>query len=150
MEKHKIYYEVIKQVRPAFKYLTKAVENNLEGTGLTIGMRAVLELLSQRGDSTVPEIARQMSVERQYIQLVVNDLIKLCLVSKIPNPSHKRSLLIKLTPEGLTNLDNILAREEENIKKVSKSLSKSDIETALRVMQHMTENFRMQTYKMEN
>ncbi len=64
---------------------------------LQASQRAVLEFLSQQQAQIVPQIAREISVSRQHIQTVVNDLLALGLIEAVENPTHKRSSLIQLT-----------------------------------------------------
>jgi hypothetical protein len=42
-------YEIIRFVRPPFRHLLKAVENNLTGAGSRVPIRGVLEQLSESG-----------------------------------------------------------------------------------------------------
>jgi DNA-binding MarR family transcriptional regulator len=52
-------------------------------------------------------------VSRQHIQTLVNELLKLGLVIRKPNPMHKRSRLVGLTPEGHRTISGMLERETE-------------------------------------
>src|SRR5262245_50115913 len=49
---------------------------------------------------TVPAIARRLGVTRQAVQVVVNDLARDQLVRLVPNPVHRRSPFVALTPQG--------------------------------------------------
>jgi DNA-binding MarR family transcriptional regulator len=71
---------------------------------MTLGMRAALELLLVGGPATVPRIARSRGVTRQHVQALVNGLLAQGLVALRPNPAHKRSPLVALSPAGETTL----------------------------------------------
>jgi DNA-binding MarR family transcriptional regulator len=78
---------------------------------ITLGMRAVLEFLSGHGAAPVPDIARSRHVTRQHIQVLVNELLALRLVSLDDNPAHRRSALVRLTPAGQKAIERIKRRE---------------------------------------
>ncbi len=80
--------------------------------GFTASHRAVLESLVTLGPQTVPALARARPVARQHIQVLVNDLLTWELVETRPNPAHKRSPLITLTPTGQQKFDAIRAAEK--------------------------------------
>jgi DNA-binding MarR family transcriptional regulator len=78
---------------------------------VTLGMRAVLEFLALHGPSTVPRVARSRHVTRQHIQALVNSLLALGLASLDTNPEHRRSALVRLTPEGEKTIERMRRRE---------------------------------------
>jgi len=49
---------------------------------------------------SVPQIARRLGVSRQNEQRVVNDLVASGHAELIPNPDHRTSPLVRLTPSG--------------------------------------------------
>jgi DNA-binding MarR family transcriptional regulator len=67
------------------------VEAGLEGTELTVRMRAVLEILRRHGDQTVPDIAARLEIKRQYVQLMVNEVLAGGFVEQRANPSAASS-----------------------------------------------------------
>ncbi|WP_246066579.1 MarR family winged helix-turn-helix transcriptional regulator [Aliiroseovarius halocynthiae] len=112
------------------------IESDLQGTGLTVRMRAVLEALTEHGPQTVPDIAFKLEIQRQYVQLMVNDTIKVGLAEKQKNPRHARSPLIALTKSGLDQITRILEKEGAILSELTDGLSADDIATALRVARH--------------
>lgn len=80
---------------------------------MSMGMRAVLEYLAREGNSTVPQMARARRVSRQRIQTLVNSLLSKGLVSKVENPTTKRSQLISITTTGLDVIQNMRRSEGE-------------------------------------
>jgi len=103
--------EVLDQVRLLWHVMVQAAEQLHEREPTTLGMRAVLEFLARNGPAAVPEIARSRYVTRQHIQVLVNDLLELRLVSLQDNPAHRRSALVRLTPEGEKAIDRMRRRE---------------------------------------
>jgi DNA-binding MarR family transcriptional regulator len=135
-------YEVIRHVRPLHRYLAKAVEDRLEGTGITLGMRAVLERLCEHGPETVPQVARALGLGRQFIQRLVNAGLEEGLVRSQPNPAHRRSPLLEPTAAGREAFERIKEREEQVLREVASELPRGDIDACLRVVAHLTERFR--------
>jgi DNA-binding MarR family transcriptional regulator len=56
---------------------------------------------------TVPQVARRLGVSRQHILRLTTELVNEGLVELLPNPDHKTSPLINLTPAGHATLDAI-------------------------------------------
>jgi DNA-binding MarR family transcriptional regulator len=102
---------LLDQVRLLWHVMVQAAERLHEGEPVTLGMRAVLEFLARNGPTPVPNIARSRQVTRQHIQVLVNRLLELRLVSLDENPAHQRSALVRLTPEGQKLIDRMTRRE---------------------------------------
>ena len=79
--------------------------------GITSAMRAVMESLAPDHAATVPEIARSKLVSRQNVQVLVDALAAKRMVETRPNPAHKRSPLVALTPLGRETFDAMRQRE---------------------------------------
>ncbi len=67
---------------------------------LTPGQVSLLRSLAREGPQTVPTIARARPVARQPVQRMADELAARGLVVFVPNPKHRRSKLVALTPEG--------------------------------------------------
>ena len=67
-------------------------------------------LAKERGPLTVPQIARMRPVARQHIQKLANEMAADGLVVFVDNPAHKRSRLVRLTPEGEAAHDALFGR----------------------------------------
>lgn len=65
---------------------------------------------------TVPQVARRLGVSRQHILRLTNELVDEGLVELLPNPDHKTSPLVSLTPAGHATLTaiNEAARTSNN------------------------------------
>lgn len=75
--------------------------------------RAVLRLLVARDVLTVPEIARERAVSRQFVQKIVNGLIAQGYVATARNPKSRKSPLLTITEEGQRLLRTMYAREAQ-------------------------------------
>jgi DNA-binding MarR family transcriptional regulator len=119
----------------------KSVENNLEGSGISVPMRGMMERLLHVGPQTVPQLAQALLIPRQFAQQIANELRDADLVEQAINRAHKRSWLIRLTQEGQESFERVRAQELAVIKRAAVGLSSDDIDACLRVLAHLTEAF---------
>lgn len=134
-------YEIIRRIRPAHRRLARAVAAKLEGSGITVGMRAVMEVLEEAGAMSVPDIGRRLFLARQQIQILVNELEAHNLLTRLPNPAHKRSPLFLLSAEGRRQFDDIRKRENEEMNAVADQFSPEDLSAAQRVLCAVLDHF---------
>lgn len=125
--------------RPLMQAAEICVEAGLAGTGLTVRMRAVLEILLRHGEQTVPEIAARLEIQRQYVQLMCNETLSAGFVEQRANPRHKRSPLLALTKRGRTLIEGIISQEMKLMEDIGANLSQDDISTALTVVLTVTD-----------
>jgi DNA-binding MarR family transcriptional regulator len=106
--------------------------------GITTAMRGVMESLARSGPMTVPQMARQRPVSRQHIQMLVNQLTEAGLCTALPNPEHKRSVLIDLTGKGREVFEEIRRREAAAITELFGDIAPNDLAAAERALSAMT------------
>jgi DNA-binding MarR family transcriptional regulator len=68
--------------------------------GQSTGRLGVLRSLADQGPRTVAQIARSRPVARQGVQRLADALAAEGFVEYLPNPDHRRSKLLRLTPQG--------------------------------------------------
>ena len=141
MEPKETLYEVIRHVRPLHRVLANAVQDRLVGTGVTVGMRAVMERLYEGGPQTVPQIGRTLFLKRQVVQRTVNALLELGLVWRKDNPAHRSSPLIELTSKGRDEFGRIRERESAVLEVVAEEFTSEDLEACLRVLARLAGQF---------
>jgi DNA-binding MarR family transcriptional regulator len=134
-------HELIRQVRPLYRTLYRAVDRALAGSNITVGERAVLERLHDQGPQTVPAIARFLDLGRQPVQRVVDKLLSEQLVQRAENPSNRKSYLIQLSVGGSDLIHRVLGKEFQEIKRVSELLEQEDLEACLLVIQKVIAEF---------
>ena len=137
MNKQEQLYRLIWLSRPLMQAAEARVEKALDGTGLTVRMRAVLEILHVHGDATVPEIALKLEIQRQYVQVMVNETLAEGLTVGEPNPRHRRSTMIALTPKGKRLIEEVITRENHIVQRMATGIRAEDIATALNVVTEM-------------
>lgn len=141
MKKSVELYEIIRLIRPVHRRLARAVEAKLNGTGVTVGMRAVMEVLSEAGPLSVPDTARTLFLARQQIQLLMNALEEGDFVARQPNPAHKRSPLFSLSERGRSVFAEIRALENEEIEMICELFSEQDLKSSQQVLCAMLDHF---------
>jgi DNA-binding MarR family transcriptional regulator len=131
-------YQLIWMSRPLMQAAEACVEKGLNGTGLTVRMRAVLEILHAYGDATVPDIAQRLHIKRQYVQLMVTETLTEQLTIARPNPRHKTSPMIALTDHGRSVIAQVVAREKQLVESIETDFSVAEVATALDIVMALT------------
>lgn len=144
MKKAKQLFRLMWLSRPLMQRVEVMVRDGLEGTGLTVRMRAILELLDAKGALTVPDLGRELHIQRQYVQLMVNDVMAEDLAEKQPNPRHRTSPLIALTPRGQRVIRDVLDMERRRAALLAERFSDEEVETALRVTEKLCDEIAQQ------
>lgn len=109
--------ELLDEVRLLWHAMVRTGGRLHEEEPVTLGMRAVLEFLLH-GPATVPHIARSRHVTRQHIQGLVDALLELDLAALAANPAHKRSPLVRLTPDGQEVIGRMRRRERRFLDRI--------------------------------
>lgn len=129
--------EVYLLVGPLYRRVLRAVEENERIEGVSVGVRAVLDLLARNGPLTVPQMGRAQSLSRQFVQRMVNDATASGLVELADNPAHRRSRLVRLTERGSTAIAAVTAREHDLLSQVGGGLTGPDVDACVRVLDRM-------------
>jgi DNA-binding MarR family transcriptional regulator len=143
MMKTELTYQLIWMSRPLMQAAEASVEKGLKGTGLTVRMRAVLEVLHVHGDATVPDIALKLEINRQYVQLMVNETLAEGLTERRPNPRHRSSALLCLTDKGRGLIEAVIANEKSFVQSIGADIDASEVETALKVVSTLIEKLKL-------
>ncbi|MFE5187906.1 MarR family winged helix-turn-helix transcriptional regulator [Streptomyces sp. NPDC056628] len=126
--------EVFDLVGPLYRLTQHSVERGAAAEGLSVTVRAVLDLLHGRGPLTVPAMGRALAVSRQFVQRTVNEAAARGLVESVPNPAHQRSALIRLTDPGRRAITAVLAREHRALRETDGALTDADVTACVRVL----------------
>jgi DNA-binding MarR family transcriptional regulator len=110
-----------------------------EGRGAA--RRGILRGLARYGAQTVPEMARTRSVTRQNVQPVVDALVAEGLVSRLPNPAHRRSPLYEVTPVGRALATRMDRNDGRILAAVGRGLRAADVVTTVRTLRVVRERF---------
>jgi len=125
---------LLNEVRLLFHRAVQAAESLHAGSPVSLGMRAVLESIQRDGPATVPQVARRRYVTRQHIQSLVNALVDAGFVTVEPNPAHRRSGLVTLTPAGRRAIEGMKRREARLWDETGLDVSADAVEQAARTL----------------
>jgi DNA-binding MarR family transcriptional regulator len=127
-------YALLQLVRPIVLNSARVVEGEVRALGWTVGSRAVMEVLCAEAPLTVPQVAARLSLARQNVQRHVDQLTRLDHLHAIPNPAHRRSVLIHPTAAGRRAFGSLHARELLDLADLATTCSDQDLQTAGRVL----------------
>lgn len=122
------------ETRLLFHALKHWAETLHESPGVSIAMRAVLELLLLQGSASVPDMARARGVSRQHIQQQVDALAEKDFVRREDNPAHRRSPLIALTDTGRALVQGMRTDERNALSRMQVGVSDSSMREATQVL----------------
>jgi DNA-binding MarR family transcriptional regulator len=128
---------VIDATRGLFHRMKAAADQVHSKTGITAGLRGVLQDLHKNGPRTVPDMARARPVSRQHIQVLVNELLERGEVELIPNPAHARSKLVRLTDRGREQFEAIRRREMEVLAELPVEAEAHELATTAEVLRRL-------------
>lgn len=136
--------DLLSEARVFYHTLVNVGERLHEDEELSLGMRAILERLAADGPRTVPEMARARRVTRQRVQALVDALKQRGYVKAGPNPAHRRSVVIALTPAGRDVIDRMKRREQAYLAEhldptVAPAISEPRVAAALETLRSLRE-----------
>ncbi|MFF4622309.1 MarR family winged helix-turn-helix transcriptional regulator [Nonomuraea jabiensis] len=129
--------EVFDLVGPLYRRAQRKVEQDAPIEGLSVGVRAVLNLLREHGPMTVPQMGREQALSRQFVQRMINDAAGRGLVEFAANPAHKRSSLIRLTERGRAVITAVIDRERAELRQIGGDLTDAEVTACLRVLSRL-------------
>jgi len=130
-------YQIIWLIRRLFRALAQRSNEHLEGCGISVADRAVMEFLYPDKELSVPDIAEQYKVSRQHVQVTVNSLLEKGLAVTRENPRHKRSPLIELDSKGRKLFAAVLKRDEAAIRALFSDIPKRSVQTTRQTLQSL-------------
>lgn len=103
-------FELVLEIPATFFRLRAAGQRVGAVTPWGGGTFGLLRSLRREGPQTVPQLARARPVARQRIQKLADELAADGLVEFVDNPAHKRSRLLRLTPQGVAAYEDLSER----------------------------------------
>ena len=79
---------------------------------------------------TVPQIGRSFGQPRQIVQRAANSLMAAGLIETVPNPDHKRAVLLRATEQGLAMKRGMDARADEVADSIAAELDADAVRAA--------------------
>lgn len=102
------------------------------------GAFGFLRSLALLGPLTVPQIAEMRPTSRQRMQRLADELAAGGLVAFVDNPRHRRSKLVRLTPEGEAHYRDLSARLVALCAMLGKDLSDADVSRTAEIVRQLS------------
>lgn len=135
-------YEVTWLIRRAFRAMAAVADRYLAESGLCAAERAVMEFLYPDTALSVPAIARRHDVSRQHVQVTVNGLLDKGLVTRVENPRHRRSRLIRLSGPGRDTFIRIRRDEDRVLDEVFAGIGETDLDATRQTLSALLHNLK--------
>ncbi len=130
-------YRAIQLTRPLLRRISAYVEQELTDTGVSVGQRAVLEVLYNQGPLTAPQLTRMLELKRQFVARMLSEASDAGLVEQLPNPDHARAHMHVLTDAGRAAIETIRDHEMTRLSELEKQFSADEIEAHFKVQQKL-------------
>ena len=98
---------------------------------LTFSQFMVLEALYSKGDMSVGEVRERILSSVGTISLIVNNLVKMKYIERIPDKKDRRVCILHLTKEGYEVISKIAPKNEAKITESMDVLDQDEKETLL-------------------
>lgn len=136
-----LLYAGIQLTRPLLRNIAARVEADLSGTGISVGQRAVMEVLLNVEQATAPEITEMLQVKRQLVARLLQEMLARQMVETLPNPRHRRSHFYRLTTASRKQISEIRAREMTDIADFAQRFSDDEIRAFHRIQSALNQAF---------
>lgn len=111
--------------------------------GRSTARRGVLRGLVRFGPQTVPQLARARSVSRQHLQEVADALVGVGLARWAPNPRHRRSRLLEVSPQGAALVLEMDRVDDRVLNAVGARLPRAELAVTVRTLRALREGFEL-------
>lgn len=136
-----ILYEAIQLTRPLLRHITAGVDAMSRDVGVSVGQRAVLEVMMPDRRLTGPQLTEILQLKRQFVARMLSEAKFLELVQTEPNPAHVRAHFFKLTEKGFKAISQIRAREMVLVQEFADQFTEAEIASHHRIQLGLTSWF---------
>ncbi|MCL5985524.1 MAG: MarR family transcriptional regulator [Actinobacteria bacterium] len=99
----------------------------------------IMFILNKFGQLTMSDIANRLLISKPYNTLLVDKLIDLGLVERLPDSEDRRIVNIRLTEKGIGYLREFRESNKENIKRKLSTLGDSELKQLLSSLRNIKE-----------
>ena len=105
--------------------------------GLTLSQFMVLEALYSKGDMSVGEVREKILSSVGTISVIVNNLVKMNYIERLPDERDRRVCILRLTKEGRDVISKVVPKNEAMIVDSMKELNEEEKEELLYLLKKM-------------
>jgi len=109
-------------------------------TGWGGGAFGFMRSLALVGPLTVPQLAQMRPTSRQRMQRLANELAAERLVEFIDNPKHRRSRLVRLTPEGEARYHELVGWLRSIASTMGGDATEADIRKTIEIVRQLSDD----------
>ena len=128
---------LIRDILFCYFRLNAGGERMFAAVGQTPGKVSLMRSLREEGAQSVAQLARSRPVARQGVQRMADELSTEGLIEFVPNPSHRRAKLARLTTRGQLLMEKAMAGELRWAARLAHNFSEREIETARDVIRRL-------------
>jgi DNA-binding MarR family transcriptional regulator len=99
----------------------------------------IMFILNRFGQLTMSDIAKRLFISKPYNILLVDKLIELGLVERLPDPKDRRIINIRLMEKGIGYLNEFKKSNKENTKRRLSVLKPGELKQLLSSLQNIKE-----------
>lgn len=114
--------------------------NIFEQGGLTTAQFSVLETLYHKGEMTISQATKKILSTPGNMTVVIKNLEKEKLISRIENPDDKRAKIIKITEKGNNLIENIFPKHIQDLEDSFSTLSSDEKENIIILLKEISRN----------
>ena len=134
-------YDAVQTTRPLIRNIVAAVDATLKGTGVTVGVRAVLEVLLVADNASLPEVTKHLNLTRQFAHRMLGEAVDAGLVERKPSPTRKGAHIYCLSRKGREAIEAIRTQEQESLRAFMQDHSEEDLRAFCRVQSALNQFF---------
>jgi DNA-binding MarR family transcriptional regulator len=108
------------------------------------GAFGFMRSLALLGPLTVPQIAQMRPTSRQRMQRLADELAAEGLLESVDNPKHRRSKLVRLTPDGYARYRELNAEFLSVASTMAGALGEQDIRKTIENVRQLSEDVKAQ------
>jgi DNA-binding MarR family transcriptional regulator len=112
------------------------------------GAFGFMRSLALLGPLTVPQIAQMRPTSRQRMQRLADELAAEGLVEFIDNPKHRRSKLVRLTPEGDARYRELSARLLSISATLGVALNEAEIRRTIETVRQLSDDVKARSERL--
>ncbi|MFD5472856.1 MarR family winged helix-turn-helix transcriptional regulator [Streptomyces sp. NPDC127105] len=105
------------------------------------GSAAVLTLLGRHGDMRMSKLAELLAVDMSVTSRHVAHVAARGWIERIPDPADKRSRILRLTPAGLDQLDELTRRSTRLLSERLSDWTDDEVGQLIRLMTRLRDSF---------
>ena len=129
----RLSYDMSLQIRPRLGEI---------GVELAPQQLRVMRLIWSAGQTTLVDIAHTLKRDKSQVVRIIDELSRLGMIVRKPNPDDGRSKILVLTRKAMKFFEKIEAIESQFARELTQGIRKSDLDVFYKVSDQLSNNLR--------